>query len=92
MNTPPLNPMAEQDAAIREFVILLQSIRGDGGGKRALGLKPHWTIDPDHEAAIFSHIAKWKRGELTDATSGAHPLVHAGWRCLAQAWIETRFK
>lgn len=62
---------------------------GDGASKRAKGTKPHWKVDPGHEAAIFSHLAKWKKGEMVDADSGAHPLVHLAWRALAQAWIET---
>ncbi len=32
---------------------------------------------------------KWKQGELHDKDSGAHPLVHAAWRCLAIACSET---
>jgi hypothetical protein len=60
----------------------------DGSAKRQNGTKPPWYIDTAHEAAIFSHLAKWKRGELIDADSGAHPLVHVAWRALAIACTE----
>jgi len=86
---PPTDAMAEQDCALREFMHLLASIKGDGGGKRARGLKPHWTVDPSHKAAIFSHLAKWQRGELQDESTGAHPLIHLAWRALAIAWAES---
>lgn len=78
----------EQADVLMRFLRELQKPTGDGGVKRANGTKPPWYADT-HEAQIFSHITKWKRGELVDADSGAHPLVHAAWRCLAIACIET---
>lgn len=89
MNTPPADAMQEQEVAIREFTTLLHSISHDGGFKRAAGEKPHWSVDPSHEAAIFSHLSKWKNGHLLDDCTGAHPLIHLAWRALAIAWIET---
>lgn len=78
----------EGDDAVERFVSELQKATGDGRKKRAAGEKPPWYIDT-HEAQVFSHITRWKRGELVDPDSGAHPLVHAAWRCLAIACIET---
>lgn len=69
------------------FLEELAKASGDGAIKRQTG-KPVWYLDDEHEAAIFSHITKWKRGELVDPDSGAHPLVHAAWRCLAIACRE----
>ena len=67
----------------------LAKATGDGSKKRQAGEKPPWYRDSSHEAAIFSHLMKWKKGEKTDRDSGAHPLVHCAWRCLAIALIET---
>jgi hypothetical protein len=67
----------------------LTKVTGDGSKKRQMGAKPAWYIDTSHEGAIFSHLTKWKRGEKFDPDSGAHPLVHAAWRCLAIACSET---
>lgn len=67
----------------------LAKATGDGSKKRQAGTKPPWYEDPSHEGAIFSHLTKWKRGELVDPDSGAHPLVHAAWRCLAIACRES---
>ena len=61
----------------------------DGARKRAKKTKPPWYIDPDHEPAFFRHVARWKSGEILDPDSGAHHLVHASWRLLALACIET---
>jgi hypothetical protein len=67
----------------------LAKATGDGSKKRQAGEKPPWHDDLSHEAAIFSHLMKWKKGEMHDPDSGAHPLVHAAWRCLAVACQES---
>jgi hypothetical protein len=69
---------------------MLRVATGDGGRKRAAGEKPSWKVDQEHEAAVWSHISKWKHGEKHDADSGAHPLVHLAWRALAIAWQEMK--
>lgn len=79
----------EQQEVLHVFLGMLKKATSDGGIKRASGLKPHWREDPEHEAALFSHLAKWKRGELVDVDSGAHPLIHLAWRALAIAAQET---
>lgn len=79
----------EQDKVIDVFSDMLRSATKDGGAKRAAGLKPPWWNDPSHEAAVFSHLNKWKHGETSDPDSGAHPLVHLAWRALAIAYQET---
>ena len=71
------------------FSEMLRSCTKDGGVKRERGEKPPWWRDPSHEAAIFSHLRKWKAGEKKDADSGAHPLCHLAWRALAIAYQET---
>lgn len=76
------------DVLVR-FLTELQRATGDGSRKRKAGGKPPWYRDDSHEGAIFSHLTKWKRGELVDPDSGAHPLVHAAWRCLAIACRES---
>lgn len=81
--------VAERDEVLGIFLDELSKATGDGSKKRQSGDKPPWYADESHEAAIFSHITKWKRGELVDPDSGAHPLVHAAWRCLAIACRET---
>jgi hypothetical protein len=81
--------MTEQEDVLARFMEELRKPTGDGAQKRSRKEKPPWYEDDGHEAAIFSHIMKWKRGELVDSDSGAHPLVHAGWRCLAIACRET---
>ncbi len=78
----------EQRELIAIFAEMLWAPTGDGGDKRGRGEKPSWKIDPSHEAAIFSHLNKWKHGEKVDSDSGAHPLVHLAWRALAIAWQE----
>lgn len=80
----------EQAEVLGWFTEMLRSVTADGGRKRASGLKPSWKIDGAHEAAIFSHLNKWKHGEKVDKDSGVHPLVHMAWRALAIAWQETR--
>lgn len=79
----------EQDEILSAFMEMLRLPTKDGGKKREAKTKVSWKIDPDHEKGLFSHIARWKKGELHDPDSGAHPLVHAAWRCLAIAWQET---
>ena len=79
----------EQDVVMRAFVGMLQEVTKDGGKKRARGEKPPWWRDGKHEAAIWSHINRWKHGEKMDLDSKAHPLIHCAWRCLAIAWQET---
>ena len=81
--------MTEQDDLIARFTDELWKPTGDGSKKRKAGTKPPWYMDDEHEGAVFSHICKWKRGELVDPDSGAHPLVHAAWRLLAIACKET---
>lgn len=82
----------EQEVIERVFLEMLRSVTRDGGRKRAAGLKPPWWRDDSHEAAIFSHLNKWKHGMKEDPDSGVHPLVHLAWRALAIAYIETRGK
>lgn len=79
---------SEPEEIIAIFSDLLRAATGDGAAKRRAGEKPSWKVDTSHEGAIFSHLTKWKRGELVDPDSGAHPLVHAAWRCLAIAYQE----
>ena len=90
--TQPPYDATEQDILIRVFSEMLRQPTKDGGKKRAAGLKPPWWRDPNHEKAIFSHLSKWMKGELKDEDSGAHPLVHVAWRCLAIAYQETEGK
>lgn len=80
----------EQDVVIETFKEMLWSVTRDGGKKRARGDKPEWWRDGSHEAAIFSHLNKWKHGEKVDKDSGVHPLVHLAWRALAIAYQETK--
>jgi hypothetical protein len=86
--TEPLRT-PEQHEVLSIFYDMLAGPTGDGGKKRAAGEKPSWKVDTSHEAAMWSHISKWKHGEKVDADSGAHPLVHLAWRALAIAWQET---
>jgi len=79
----------EQDAVLDAFRGLLAAATRDGGAKRARGEKPPWYQDPSHEAAVFSHLSRWKHGEERDPDSGVHPLVHLAWRALAIAYVET---
>ena len=82
-------PRDEQIDLLNTFRTMLQAVAADGGRKRAAGLKPSWKIDPSHEAALFSHLSRWKHGEKRDPDSGVHPLIHLAWRALARAWQET---
>ena len=88
VDTPGYDP-SEQDVLSRVFTDMLRGVTKDGGTKRARGEKPGWYADPSHEAAIYSHLNKWKHGEVVDADSGAHPLIHLAWRALAIAYQET---
>lgn len=78
----------ERQDVLDRFAEELSHATGDGSKKRQAGEKPPWYWDTSHEGAIFSHLTKWKRGEQVDPDSGAHPLVHAAWRCLAIACSE----
>jgi hypothetical protein len=85
-----VNPSeTEQDEILKAFTELMRPVVADGGRKRTSGKKVHWTVDLGHTAALERHLARWDRGEKVDADSGAHPMVHAGFRCLAIAWQET---
>lgn len=79
----------ERADVLGRFLAELAKPTGDGSKKRQKKGKTPWYIDPEHEAAIFSHLMKWKKGKLVDPDSGAHPLVHVAWRCLAIACQET---
>lgn len=79
----------ERQDILDRFGAELAKVTGDGSKKRQSGEKPPWYQDGSHEGAVFSHITKWKRGELVDPDSGAHPLVHAAWRLLAIACQES---
>lgn len=80
----------EQEVLLREFMRMLRGVTRDGGNKRARGEKPPWWKDGSHEAAVWSHINKWKHHELVDPESKEHPLVHAAWRLLAIAYQESK--
>jgi len=80
---------AEQEEILDAFRQLLWPAVSDGGRKRAKKAKPSWKVDKGHTAALERHLARWDRGELEDEDSGAHPLTHAAFRCLAIAWQET---
>jgi hypothetical protein len=79
----------ERADLLARFTAELAKPTGDGSRKRKAGTKPPWYEDDGHEAAIFSHLTKWKRGEIIDPDSGAHTLVHLAWRALAIACRET---
>lgn len=79
----------ERADVLARFTEELAKATGDGSRKRQAGAKPPWYEDDAHEGAIFSHLTKWKRGELVDPDSGAHPLVHLAWRALAIACRES---
>jgi len=81
---------SEQEELLDIFREMLKMTTGDGGEKRAAGLKPSWKVDPSHMAAVWSHFKKHEQGELVDPDSGAHPFVHAAWRLLAIAWQENQ--
>jgi hypothetical protein len=79
----------EQVIILATFCDMLATVTRDGGAKRAAGTKPPWWYDGSHEAALFSHLNRWKHGEKKDPDSGAHPLVHLAFRALAIAYQET---
>lgn len=79
----------ERQDVLDRFADELSKATGDGSKKRKSGEKPPWYADGSHEAAIFSHLNKWKHGEKVDPDSGAHPLVHLAWRALAIACQES---
>lgn len=83
---------AEQQVIAKVFAEMLEAATTDGAAKRQRAEKPSWWRDEGHEAAIFSHLNRWKHGELVDPTSKAHPLVHLAWRALALAYQETQGK
>ena len=78
----------EQAEVIGGFIDGLLGATADGGRKRATGSKPSWKVDQSHEAAIFSHLRKWKAGEKIDPDTGRHTMWNAAWRCAAIAWQE----
>lgn len=78
----------ERQDVLDRYTAELAKATGDGSKKRQANQKPPWYRDDTHEAAVYSHLMKWKRGELADPDSGAHPLVHAAWRLLAIACRE----
>lgn len=80
---------AERNDILNRFTGMLAKVTGDGSVKRQRGEKPPWYEDHSHQGAIFSHLTNYFRGELVDPDSGAHPLVHAAWRCLAIAAQDT---
>lgn len=82
----------ERLTVLDTFYRMLSEVTNDGSNKRQAGSKPPWWKDGSHEAAIFSHLNKWKHGEMKDKDSGAHPLVHLAWRALAIAYQETHGK
>jgi hypothetical protein len=82
-------PPGEVPRLLLVFNAMLREVSADGARKRRAGMKPPWWRDPAHEGAIYSHLAKWKRGQRRDMESGAHPLVHLAWRALAIAYQET---
>jgi hypothetical protein len=79
----------ERIDVLTRFMDELTKVTGDGSKKRQSGEKPPWYEDDAHEGAIFSHLTKWKRGEIIDPDSGAHTLVHLAWRALAIACRES---
>jgi hypothetical protein len=85
---PDYDP-AEQEQILRIFADMLAVPTRDGGRKREAGTKIPWTIDPEHEDALFRHLTRWVGGEKKDPDSGAHPLIHVAWRALALAWQES---
>ena len=88
---PAPKPMSTEQAEVTAlFAEMLAACSKDGGKKLAAGEKVSWKIDQTHEAGLFSHLNKWKHGELIDPDSGAHPLTHLAWRALAIAWQESQ--
>ena len=82
----PKYDASEQEIIATVFALMLQVVTRDGGRKRKKGHKIAWWVDGEHEAAMFSHLSKWKHEEFCDADSKTHPLVHLAWRALAIAY------
>lgn len=78
----------EREDLLERFAGELAKTLADGYKKRQAGEKLPWYEDKSHEGAIFSHLTKWKRGEMVDPESGAHPLVHGACRMLMIALSE----
>jgi hypothetical protein len=81
--------MTEQEDVLARFMEELRKPTGDGARKRSRNEKPPWYEDDSHHAAAMRHYARWLSGDVIDAESGAHHLVHAGWRLLSIACKET---
>ena len=79
---------AEQCEVLGTFLSLLEGATGDGGRKRAAGLKPSWKVDGSHLAAAYRHLDPSR--EAYDEDSGLPKEVHAAWRLLAVAWQRMR--
>lgn len=79
----------EQEWIAEVFSEMLSQVTADGGRKRQRAEKPPWWQDPTHIAGIFSHLARYFRGENQDPDSGQHPFVHLAWRALAKAYQDT---
>lgn len=78
----------ERETVLAVFYYMLYDVTRAGSVKRKKGEKLPWYEDESHEAAIFSHLNKWKHGETVDPDSASHPLVHLAWRALAIAYQE----
>lgn len=79
---------ADQNEVLGTFLSLLEGPTGDGGVKRAAGLKVSWKQDATHLAAAHRHLDP-ARSDY-DEDSGCHKYVHAAWRLLAVAWQDMR--
>lgn len=67
---------------------MLSACTGDGAVKRARGEKVPWPEDPTHIEHFWNHWNAWLSGVKHDPDSNQHPLVHAAWRLLAEAYRE----
>lgn len=83
------NWQQEREDILRRFIVELAKATKDGSVKRQRGEKPVWYEDESHHDAGLRHYQCWLAGETQDEDSGASPLVHAAWRLLALACIET---
>ena len=84
-----LSATHEASEILTEFAKLLAPVIADGNRKRGGPNNGVWKTDPGHEPALHRHLIRYDMGERVDSDSGAHPLVHAAFRCLAIAWQET---
>lgn len=84
--------MTEAEFAFTVLSQLLKQPLADGGRKLDAGVKQPWWIDDSHEAKIFSHFGRWKKRELRDPDSNAHPLVHVACRALMLAYQDMHGK